>query len=56
MAPSLNVFALAMPVAVAVGLIAFLALLPGTMTSMGRLFAGVPADVTALLLGGGRGR
>jgi len=55
-APSMNVFALAMPIAVAVGLIAFLTLLPGSMTSMGRHFAAVPADVTSLLLGGGRGR
>jgi flagellar biosynthetic protein FliR len=54
--PSMNVFALAMPTAIAVALVAFVALLPGTLSSIGRLFAGVPADVTALLLGGGRVR
>ena len=54
--PSMNVFALSLPVAIAAALVAFVALLPGTMASTGRLFAGVPADVTTLLLGGGRVR
>jgi flagellar biosynthetic protein FliR len=54
--PSMNVFALVMPTAIAVSLVAFVALLPGTMAAIGRLFAAVPADVTALLVGGGRGR
>jgi flagellar biosynthetic protein FliR len=54
--PSMNVFALAMPAAIAAGLIAFVAVMPGTMGSIGRLFAGIPADVTTLLVGGGRVR
>jgi flagellar biosynthetic protein FliR len=54
--PSMNVFALSMPAAIAAGLIAFVAILPGTMGSIARLFAGVPAGVTTLFLGGGGGR
>lgn len=54
--PSMNVFSLTMPAAVAAGLIAFVAILPGSMGAIGRLFTGIPADITMLIVGGGRVR
>jgi flagellar biosynthetic protein FliR len=53
--PQMNVFGLVMPMAVGAALVASVAVLPSTLASIARLFADVPGDAAALLLGGARG-
>ncbi len=52
--PSLNIFGLAMPLGLGAALVASVAVLPSMLTSVARLFGGVPADI-AVLFGGARG-
>jgi flagellar biosynthetic protein FliR len=52
--PQMNIFALVTPVAMGAALVAAIAVLPSTLTSLARLYAGVPTDI-ALLLGGAHG-
>ena len=52
--PQMNVFALALPLALGAALVASVAVLPATLGSVARLYAGVPGDI-ATLLGGSRG-
>jgi flagellar biosynthetic protein FliR len=47
--PQMNVFALVMPVAMGAALVATVAVLPSTLGSIARLYAGVPADITLVL-------
>ena len=53
--PQMNVFSLVQPVAMGAALVAAVAVLPSTLTSIARLYAGVPGDI-ALLFGGAGGR
>lgn len=51
--PQMNVFALVQPVAMGAALVAAVAVLPSTLTSIARLYSGVPADIVALFGGAG---
>lgn len=53
--PQMNVFSLVQPVAMGAALVAAVAVLPSTLTSIAGLYAGVPADIAALFgASGGR--
>ena len=49
--PQMNVFALVTPVAMGAALVTVVAVLPMTLTTIARLYAGVPGDIVALLAG-----
>jgi flagellar biosynthetic protein FliR len=51
--PQMNVFSLVQPVAMGAALVAAVAVLPSTLASIARLYADIPADITALLGGAG---
>ena len=53
--PQMNVFSLVQPVAMGAALVAAVAVLPSTLTSIARLYAAVPDDI-AVLFGGAGGR
>jgi flagellar biosynthetic protein FliR len=49
--PQMNIFSLVTPVAIGAALVAAVAVLPSTLTSLARLYAGVPTDIALLLHG-----
>jgi flagellar biosynthesis protein FliR len=51
--PQMNVFSLVQPVAMGAALVAAVAVLPSTLTSIAHLYASVPADLAAVFGGGG---
>jgi flagellar biosynthetic protein FliR len=53
--PQMNVFALVQPVAMGAALVAAVAVMPSTLLTIARLYAGVPGDIAALF-GGAIGR
>ena len=53
--PQMNIFSLVQPVAMGAALVAAVAVLPSTLTSIAGLYAGVPRDIAALFgASGGR--